>query len=125
MKAPHLPGLVTPSPTRDTSWIEPLKDAIRDMLGSSLSSITPDQRYLLARYHVWRWANCKVSERVNRSKASSVAAGIANLGNDRRFGALTVRDYVAHAEVIWKERGESPWFKPWDITARVQFEDGR
>lgn len=103
-------------------WVEPLKTDVRSMLNASLAELSPDQRFSLARYHAWRWANCAKSDRSNRAKATSIAAGIANLANDKRFGSLRVKDYITHAEAVWQERKKTPWFKPWDITARVEFE---
>lgn len=108
----------------DTSWVEPLREAIKAVVKADkrLCDLDADERFTLGRYHAWRWGNCKKSEVTNRSRATSIAAGIANLGTDRRFGALTVKDYISHAEAVWKERQEKPFFKPWDITARVEFE---
>lgn len=102
-------------------WLPAIRDAVRAMLPRRLRDLTADERFTLGRYHAWRWANCTRSEKVNRSRASGIATGIAALGRDRDFGDLTVGEYVAHADAVWNERGQTPWHRPWDISARVEF----
>lgn len=108
--------------TPDLSWVEPLKATTRELLSLSLSDVPVEHRFTLAMYHCYRYGNCTVAESRNRRCARSVAAGIANLANDRRHGSLTVRDYLAAGDIVWERGGKAPWFKPWDVTAIVERE---
>ncbi|MGH7714844.1 MAG: hypothetical protein ACREML_02495 [Vulcanimicrobiaceae bacterium] len=112
------------SSQKSTTWVEPLRLAVKSSVdaGKRLCDLSADETFDLARYHAWRWANCTKSERSNRSKARSIASGISNIAKDRRYGELTVRDYIAHADQVWKSGSEAPWFRPWDVTARIELE---
>jgi hypothetical protein len=92
------------------------------MLTRQLSSLTAEERFTLAQFHAWRWANCTKAELSNRKAAAKIAAGIANLSMHRTFGALTVSEYRVHGDELWNRRGQYPWRSPWEITGGLELE---
>lgn len=103
---------------KQPSWVVDLRHAISALADTPLVALTADQRFRLAMYHAWRWANCTQDERANRKRASSICAGITNLASTKDFAAMTIAEYTANGEALWIQRGMLPWFKPWDITSQ-------
>jgi hypothetical protein len=73
-------------PEPDTSWVEPLKTATQEIKDRALSSLTPDERFTLARFHCWRFGNCTKQEASNKKKATSISGAFASMGLDRVYG---------------------------------------
>ena len=82
-----------------------------------MRSLSADVRFALARYHAYRWANCRRDEGRNRQAAMKIASGLAELATSRQYATLEILEYVARAEETWRLRGGKPWFAPWEIRA--------
>jgi hypothetical protein len=107
----------------DLQWVEDMRFLMQAIATKPLVVLDADERFLLARYHAWRFANCTKDEGTNRSRASSIAAGITNLANHKDFCTMTAAEYVTQAKALWTKRGERPWYKPWDITSQFDPSD--
>lgn len=118
MAAPLLPGLAAPVARPDATWVAALREAARAIQDKNLWDCSPDDLLIVGRYHALRFGGCTKNEKRNQRRGANIRAGISNLGREakKRYSAYRVRDYVADAKRVWTDGGESPWFKPWDLT---------
>lgn len=108
----------------EQSWVLEVRKATEGLSSRELRSLTPDERFVLARYHAAIFAYCNSSERNNRIKAQNIATGIKNLadkiGRNPLMADLTVREYVGHGRRVHKRTGEAPWWKPLDVYESIE-----
>lgn len=105
-------------------WVSDVRKATEGLSSRELRSLTPDERFVLARYHAAIFAYANVSERNNRVKAQTLATGIKNLadkvGRNPLMADLTVREYVVHGRGIHKRTNGAPWWKPIDVYEAIE-----
>lgn len=106
----------------DLSWVQPLRDATRDIAKVTIAGLSLDQRDTLARYHALNFSGCTVKESLNKSTATKIAAGLASMARNKTYGDLTVETYVSLARKVHELRGGARWFDPWLIRSAVEFE---
>ena len=90
-----------------------------------LDCMDAQQRYALARLHVYEFANARGNQIRNQALARKVAAGLTRLALDPRFGDMTGQDYMDAARKVWVLGGKVPLYSPHHVIAGVDFEAPR
>lgn len=115
--------VVTPSkPPPNKAWVEAMKDRVRLLLDKRMDELRPDDRTDLGMYHAWKFGNCTASERINRSHARTLAASFASMSKSPDFEDRTVNWYIRKATEVWEAGGRVPWFRPFDVRSRIEYE---
>ncbi len=96
-------------------WTTELRTAVAAISDKVLRDLTPDERILLGRYHVFRFANCNRSLATNRSRGAKAAVAFAKMADSRLYADLSVRGFVDEAHATWVARGEEPYYDPFLI----------
>ncbi len=102
-------------------WPEQIRTESTELNDRDLASLTPAERFVVARRHALEFANCTRSEGRNASAARSIAAGIAALTDrlNRDRTDVTVGDYLRAAGTVWQRGKETPFYKPLDVLAEL------
>lgn len=114
-------GGAASDPALEFAWVERLREQSDKLLDRDLASLMPWERFLLAQRHALDLANCSKSQRVNASRARSIASGIANLTDkfNRASTDVSVRDYLRAAERLWERGGKVPLYRVMDVYAEL------
>jgi hypothetical protein len=104
----------------DTAWIAPMAQAAKALADKRLDALTVEERFVVARWHVFKFANCNKSEAHNRAKAALVATGLTRLAQSREYASLTVLDYIGMALETWELSGRVPIYSAWRATAAIE-----
>lgn len=112
------------APARDVptpQWAIDLEAQVEPLLKRELRTLEIPERFVVARVHALRFANCTRTEARNKSAATKIAAGLATMARSKNYGDLTVRHYLAYGAKLHEMRERTPWFNPWAIEAVVRF----
>ncbi len=104
------------------AWVSEVRRSVNAVGAKPLSELTGDERFTLARYHAWRWANCTKDEQRNRKAAGDIASGIANLAFHHIYGGMSVLDYVQAGDEAWNRRGRYPMKSSWQVVGVLELE---
>jgi hypothetical protein len=102
-------------------WAEQVRTESNALGDRDLATLTPTERFVVARRHALEFAGCTKSEGRNASAARGIASGIASLTErlNRDRVDLTVADYLRAGRLVWERGGKSPWYKPHDVVAEL------
>lgn len=125
-----------PDPLPD--WIPPLRAEVAVLNPRLLVSLTPDERYVLARFHALEFGGCTKSEPTNRSRGQPIATGLHDLADRLQraqrvvvdgkaefrqlMADVTVSEYIAYGRRIVKRSGRL-WYRPIDVIAEIEIEE--
>lgn len=109
-------------PTPLPKWVVAMKSEAWAKPELEIGEMTVEERFALARLHAYEFANCRKSERRNRSIARKIAAGIARLALDHRFADMTAREYMTAAKAVWALGGKSPMYSAHQVVAGVTWQ---
>src|SRR5579884_3645847 len=109
----------------EAAWIATLRKAVEAIQTRTLSSLTADERFALARYHAFRFANvCRDARRNKLAARDRVLPGLVTLAGNIKWGSLTVRQYVALGVMV-RQRSGTPFYRAWSVVGEVEFEHRR
>lgn len=107
-----------PKKEPDTTWVAPLREAIKAIAGVKIRDLSIDQRLLLGRYFAWRFAGYTKTESKNHKAGAKYAIAFAQMADSKLYADLSVRQYVDEA-VVYQERIAKgiPFHEPFAIRA--------
>lgn len=119
-------------------WTADVRTSVALMNPRTIVSLTPDERYALARFHALEFGGCTKSEATNRSRAQPIATGLHDLADRlsraKRFEVngkpeyrailadVTVSEYIAYGRRI-VARSSRLWYRPIDVIAEIEIEE--
>lgn len=106
-----------------TAWVDTLTGRIPALYAKLIGDLTFEERLLLGQYHALKFGNCTKSERVNLARARNLAASFARMATHPDLCGRTVEWYLRHGNRVWIAGGRSPWFKPFDVLASIEYQD--
>jgi len=101
-------------------WVRQMREWVLGVYETQLTALTADETLKLARYHAWRWANCTKDAAKNTAAAGKIVVGLTTLAADRRYGTVTVADYLVAGDDHWDCMGRKPLHAVWPIISQLE-----
>lgn len=106
----------------DPDWLIGLRAQVTALQGRDVTTLSADERFLVARYHAAVFGHCRKSEQTNKSRAGGVATSLQSLTEwvDRSLDGMTVQQYFAYGKRHHERIGRGVWLRPWDLKASLE-----